>query len=679
MSQIGHYEILEPIGDGVLGSVYRAFDTSARRVVALKVLHLDRLYDVSSSEMEKRFRDQYDKVVRLSHPGIAQIYQVEREGSKAHIAMELVQGPSLAVYVRERNGIAIAATVTAMSQMLDALAYAHERSVVHRDIKPSNLIVGRDGHIKITDFGMTELAARNQVETGLLVGSMQYMAPEQFRDAPVDARCDIHAAGTIMYELLTGRSPFADTLGFAMHDICTLVPPAPSKAKAGVTPVFDAIVARALAKKPDGRYANARDFRTAIRVAYQRLSGAEPPETLPPPVAATAAQPNAHERETGVRQRPPIPATREAPMPASGTAAGTPTVDARPALKTVPAPSAPPAPRTDPTPPAPRVAPASPSAGVATQRIRLDPPLPPAAADRAGGSAPVALSKQSPARPPAVAVNKGLGAAPEEPARGAGIGRIEREPDRRVPKAAEPIARSGAAAPGDRAKRPAPARPEPTAGKPAQTPTQAPARASKRSETSPSGPPASAAVAGSPSPPGASAVPDQAILRPRRESPPAAASPPPAAHADPALSAITPDRSARIDQTRAFGSAKQGLAPTPNPSGELPVDGRQPAVAALPPAAPMPEAGASAPPSAPAAGARAGEPGGRLVVLLTEDTIALGGRVLAHYVGPIAVVLSRRAAKEAHDVEHYFSLLAAHVGSLSERLKFLREVGGRPR
>ncbi len=671
MTQIGHYEILEPIGNGVLGSVYRAFDTQTRRVVALKVLHLERLYDVSSAEMEERFRDQYDKVVRLSHPGIAQIYRVDREGTKAHIAMELVRGPALAVYARERNGLGIQETVTAMLQTLDALTYAHDRSVIHRDLKPSNLLVDHDGRIKITDFGMTEIAARNQVETGLLVGSMQYMAPEQFRDGAVDARCDIHAAGTIMYELLTGRSPFADTLGFAMHDICTLVPPVPSRVNATVAPVFDPIVARALAKKPDNRYQNASEFRTAIWAAYHGLAGAEPPATLPPPVPPSTAQPEARERATAIRRSPAIPPARLTPKPAAGTGESAPEGAPRAAVKT----------------------PATPPPVMATQRMRFDPPPPPAAADRGGASTRVALGKQSSAPPPAVTIEEASPAPLESPARGDATRRIRLEPDRNVPKPEAAVANTAAAAPGAATNRTAAARPEPAAGKHAQTPTQGAARARKRSKTSSPPEPVSAAAKGEQASPDAPNAAVQGTVRLRRESPLVPASPPPTPYVEPARSAAAAEHPPPSDQPRSFGREAQGLAPQPETFGGPPV--RAPELAGVAQAAPVadmvPEVGAAAPKAAPAppavgnldshadAGPRSAEPAGRLRALLSEDTIALGGRALAHYVGPIAVVLSRRAAKEARDVEHYFALLAAHLGSVSERVKFLREVGSRPR
>jgi serine/threonine-protein kinase len=140
--------------------------------------------------------------------------------------------------------------------------------------------VSQGAHTKITDFGMAELAARNRTQTGLLVGTMQYMAPEQFLGDPIDERCDIHAAGTILYELLTGESPFADARGFSMPRVLDSMPPPPSEVRSGLTAAFDGVVARALAKSPADRFATAQAFRYALCAAYFAVMRQAPPDTL---------------------------------------------------------------------------------------------------------------------------------------------------------------------------------------------------------------------------------------------------------------------------------------------------------------------------------------------------------------------------------------------------------------
>src|SRR5205807_2064006 len=239
MTQLARYTLLDKIGSSVLGAVYKARDTVTGRPVALKVLQLGLLDDVSSREMDARLRREFEAAVRLVHPGIARVYEIRRDGRTALIATELVDGPKITAYVRSDARSDLSLVVTAATQILEALEFAHNRGVIHRDLKPSNILVSEGTHIKITDFGMADLAARNREDTGMLVGETQYMAPEQFLSGPtVDRRCDIHAVGTILYELLTGTSPFAGgEKGFAaMTEVLDFVPPPPSKVQARPSP-----------------------------------------------------------------------------------------------------------------------------------------------------------------------------------------------------------------------------------------------------------------------------------------------------------------------------------------------------------------------------------------------------------------------------------------------------------
>jgi eukaryotic-like serine/threonine-protein kinase len=280
MTQIGQYTLLAEIGRKALGTVYRAVDTVSGNTIALKVLNLEMLDDVRPEDMNARLQRDLSVVSQLTHPGIAGLFDVRREGNLALIVMELVDGPTITSFAAAQGGFDVSQSVAAVAQMLDALAFAHEHSVIHRDLKPSNVLVSHGTHIKITDFGLSELAARNRTQTGLLVGTMEYMAPEQFLGHTLDERCDIHAAGIILYQLLTGESPFADPHGFAMTNVLEVMPPPPSQAKSGVPAAFDSVVARALAKSPGRRFASARAFRDALREAHSAAMHQAPPETL---------------------------------------------------------------------------------------------------------------------------------------------------------------------------------------------------------------------------------------------------------------------------------------------------------------------------------------------------------------------------------------------------------------
>ncbi len=162
MTQLARYTLLDKIGSSVLGAVYKARDTVTGRPVALKVLQLGLLDDVSSREMDARLQREFEAAVRLVHPGIARVYEIRRDGRTALIATELVDGPKITAYVRSAARSDLSLVVTAATQILEALEFAHNRGVIHRDLKPSNILVSEGTHIKITDFGMADLAARNR-------------------------------------------------------------------------------------------------------------------------------------------------------------------------------------------------------------------------------------------------------------------------------------------------------------------------------------------------------------------------------------------------------------------------------------------------------------------------------------------------------------------------------------
>jgi eukaryotic-like serine/threonine-protein kinase len=282
MPQIGKYQTLELLGSGALSTLYRAYDAQLQRVVALRVLHLDRLHDVAAQQADARLRATAAALSRLAHPGIATVYECRQDGGYAYIAREFVDGSTLSARSAKHCGLTPADAVAAAIQVLDALSHAHARGVTHGDLKPSNVLVDGEGMTRITDFGVAAIGERNSQDTGLLVGSMEYLAPEQFRGVPLDERCDIHAAGVLIYEMLTGVSPFAGANGVAMFRVCDEVPAAPSRVKPGLPPAFDACIARSLAKRPKDRFESAQSFRDALRSAYLAQAGAEPPRALQP-------------------------------------------------------------------------------------------------------------------------------------------------------------------------------------------------------------------------------------------------------------------------------------------------------------------------------------------------------------------------------------------------------------
>src|SRR5215469_6238302 len=314
MSQISRYILLEKIGSSVLGAVYKAKDNVTGSLVALKVLQLGLLDDVSGSEMDARLQRNFEAACRLQHPGIARVFEIRRDGRTALIATELVEGPPITSLAKTGTDSDLSQVVAATVQLLEALDFAHSQSLVHRDLKPLNVLIQGD-RIKITDFGMVDLGARNREDTGALVGETEYMAPEQFLSGTVDKRCDIHAVGTILYQLLTAQSPYRGdpNTAAAMFKVLDFVPPPPSQIRPGLSTAFDKLVARALAKKPAQRFVTAREFRNELFEAYVALAGRPPPETL----SAVGTKPQVERpeapRTTLIQSRPPP----EAPSPVS--------------------------------------------------------------------------------------------------------------------------------------------------------------------------------------------------------------------------------------------------------------------------------------------------------------------------------------------------------------------------
>src|SRR5215470_10574195 len=280
---VGKYEVVDAIGAGGMGTVYRAFDPTLERMVALKIVHLDRLHEVDPGQLRERFRNEARAVARLNHPAIVTIFDYDdQDPVGAYIAMEYVQGCALDEYVCQRPEMNLEDAVSAMQQVLAGLAYAHGKDVVHRDIKPSNLLVTRDGLVKITDFGIARIGPRNTTQTGMLVGTPQYMAPEQYMGGLVDHRCDIHAAGAVLYELLTGAPPFTGTSAEVMYKVCQEVPKPLSSVNPAIPPAFDPIVAKALEKQAVNRYASALEFQNALRICWNEIS--------PKPASPTLSQ-----------------------------------------------------------------------------------------------------------------------------------------------------------------------------------------------------------------------------------------------------------------------------------------------------------------------------------------------------------------------------------------------------
>jgi len=285
MSQLGRYMLLQRLGSSVLGSLYKAQDTTTGSAVALRVVHLGLLDEASSSQMDARLSREVGAASRLLHPGIARVFEIRREGRTALIASELVEGPTITSYVAAPSGSDLSKVVTAAIQLLEALEFAHSQSVIHRNLRPANVRV-QGTRVCVADFGIADLATGDDPDASATADNTEYMAPEQFLNAAVDHRCDVHAAGAIIYEMLTGKSPFAGDANrlTAMSKVLELVPPPPSQVRVGLPPIFDQVLGRALAKSSAQRFDSARQFRDELSAAYAALM--RPPTTVIQPKAS---------------------------------------------------------------------------------------------------------------------------------------------------------------------------------------------------------------------------------------------------------------------------------------------------------------------------------------------------------------------------------------------------------
>ncbi len=287
---LSHYRIIDQIGAGGMGVVYRARDERLERDVAVKVLPAGALADEAQ---RRRFHREALALSRLNHPGVATVHDFDREGGADFIVMELVTGETLAA--RLKNGALPPEQVTDLGiQIAEALEAAHEGGVLHRDLKPANIIVTGKGRVKVLDFGLARLvqAGVDTRATTLLTagdavaGTLAYMAPEQLLGQEVDAGGDLFALGVVLYEMATGRLPWRETLATALvNEILHATPEPPSELRPDLPPHLERIILKALAKDPAGRYASAVELAADLRAGSGATDVARPPRATGAPTA----------------------------------------------------------------------------------------------------------------------------------------------------------------------------------------------------------------------------------------------------------------------------------------------------------------------------------------------------------------------------------------------------------
>ncbi len=282
---LGRYELLSVLGEGGMGCVYKALDPMIGRTVAIKTLTAG-LGDEELAEFKRRFFREARTAGRVSHPNVVTIYDVGEADGTPFIAMEYVEGRTLRAVLDAEGPLPAEHATRIAAQVAAGLAAAHKLLIVHRDVKPANIMIAPGAPVKLMDFGIAKLPDGTKTQTGLILGSPTYVAPEQVIGGAVDGRSDIFSLGVVLYEMLTGTVPFGGAaVGALLYKVLNEAHPPPSAHNTRVPAVFERILARALAKHPDDRYPDAaelgrdlRDWRTLPRPTPEELAALrEPP------------------------------------------------------------------------------------------------------------------------------------------------------------------------------------------------------------------------------------------------------------------------------------------------------------------------------------------------------------------------------------------------------------------
>lgn len=314
--RIDRYHLLERLGEGSSGIVFRAFDTSSGAAVAVKVLRGRVEAGAGGAAtvadpalMRARFWREAAAIRHLVHPNIAALRDFGEDDGERYLVLDLVEGVSLSDCLATGHAFQPAEAVCLMRQLLSALDFAHSAGIVHRDVKPSNLLLGHDGRLRLGDFGIARIDAWTLGRASAGVGTPGYMPPEQFLGRQVDHRADIYAAGVVLYHLLTGDRPFRGPLAGILHKVLNEPAAAPSMVNPRVPAALDAVIEKAMAKRPEDRYVDAAVFASALGRAAE-AAGLQTVSRVAVPAAGGSDQPEASARSAGGPEGRPGQAAR---------------------------------------------------------------------------------------------------------------------------------------------------------------------------------------------------------------------------------------------------------------------------------------------------------------------------------------------------------------------------------
>jgi len=320
--KLGKFEIRRVLGNGAMGEVYLGLDPSIGREVAIKTILPSA---AQGGEAKERFAREARAAGVLNHPNLVTIYEFGEDQGVLYIAMEYVKGHDLDELLQEQS-LTRSEALEVLAQVCDGLGFAHRQHIVHRDIKPTNVRVQRDGrrlHAKVMDFGVAKISNSDMTATGMVMGTVSYMAPEYIRTGKPDSRSDLFAVGVMLYECLSGRKPFAgDTTPTVLYKIVNEAPePIETEKLQGISPAIRSVLDRALAKNPDARFQTAEDLAKSLRAAKDpswmgQLDEATSLLQAAAPTAPMLPNASAPTRQVPAAVPPPVAAPR--PVPSSG-------------------------------------------------------------------------------------------------------------------------------------------------------------------------------------------------------------------------------------------------------------------------------------------------------------------------------------------------------------------------
>jgi len=272
-SSIGRYQVIEELGEGSMGQVYKALDPKINRMLAVKTIRLsDEFEEDIIQEIKKRFSREAEIAGKLSHPAIGTIYDVGEEGELTYIAMEFVEGVNIEQHTVKDNLLPFRKTLKVIADVAEALDFAHKADVIHRDIKPANIMLLENGEVKVTDFGIAKAISSSRTKTGVILGTPNYMSPEQIMGQKIDLQSDIFSLGILFFQLLTGELPFqGENLSGLLYQITQVKHLSVQTYDPRIPKICDQILNKALAKKPSDRFKSAAEMERVIRLLTSRI------------------------------------------------------------------------------------------------------------------------------------------------------------------------------------------------------------------------------------------------------------------------------------------------------------------------------------------------------------------------------------------------------------------------